>query len=215
MQSYAHAPTLSTNDAGAILDAIESVVRNPRRQGADRIDFYCDLEHRTRTAHARAWIDDDGNVGVCCFNDAGHNRPLWELLVKPNLAPRPSQVVTRPDGSCVNCNLFNGAHHPICPQAYFRLAENQREARRQRCEGWDRIVAGTAKSMGLPIPFPTEPPPNTWLEFLRQTDYLRTIPEPQLRMDFLPEWAQRAMAAAGLTTPGGLGVDSGHGGSRR
>ena len=172
-----------TTHSDAILDAIEMSVRQPRRRAADRLDFYCDLDHRSRTAHARAWIDDAGKVGVCCFNDASHNRAWWETLVKPHLR---EPAYGTPEWDALAAERVD-----------------YQERRLTRIRDWDSLVADVARDMGQPTPFPTEPPPETLRETLRQSDGHAATFRPPIRDDFLPEWAQRAMDAAGLTTNAG------------
>ena len=167
------------HDAVAILNAIEATVRQPRRPTPYRIDFYCDLGHKSKTAHARAWIDDQGKVGIVCFNDASHNKPLWEMLVKEHERP-PAYGTPEYD-------------------ALAEERERRRELRRQRCAEWDRFVAAVAADAGRPPPFPTEPPPENPFEALRMMgDGPFT---PPMRTDFLPDWARRALAAAQKETP--------------
>ena len=72
--------------------------------------FYCPLPHRKKNAAAAIWIDDEGRIGVHCF-DCQRNTELWDLLVAPALRgklttrwlPAPGRIAAaRPEASRFN-----------------------------------------------------------------------------------------------------------------
>ena len=68
-------------------------VRPSRSKGG--WSFFCPLEHRKQNAPAAIWVNDEGWIGVHCF-DCRRNDELREALVTPHLQGRPLPAGARP-----------------------------------------------------------------------------------------------------------------------
>ena len=75
---------------------------NGVKQGraANHWTFYCPLSHRKKNASAAIWVDDDGWIGVHCF-DCHRNSDLRTELVTPALIDRSPELPRLPSSTLV------------------------------------------------------------------------------------------------------------------
>ena len=165
---------MDTNTAIGILSTIANEVRGGRlTNNGRRLTFHCDAGHKNWRAMARLFVDEDGGIGSVCFNDPAHNALLWDTWVRPHWRPP----------------------EPGTPEHEIWLddREARKAARRADCIRWDALRNAIHESMGEPIPFPTEPPPDNIMAIVQALDAGETTTP---RTDNLPQWAQRALEAA-------------------
>ena len=164
---------MDANTAIGILSTLSGEVRGGRlTNNGTRLNFLCDLGHKSRSAGARLFVDDDGGIGAVCFNDPGHNALLWDTWVRPHWRPP----------------------EPGTPEFEIWLddREARKAARRADCERWDLLRNAVHRSMGHPVPFPSEPPPDNIMAIVRALDSGETATP---RTDHLPHWAKEYLAA--------------------
>ena len=64
--------------------------------------FHCPLPHRKSNASAEIWLDDKGEIAVCCY-DCGRNKELWRHIAGPLYqqhleSTRATYIYQHPDG---------------------------------------------------------------------------------------------------------------------